>query len=407
MHTEYDYSDMTSFAIHGNNAANDQHAHLVPIFATSTYTFDNAQQGSDIFSGKTPGYVYSRFANPTVAAAEKMIAGLEAFHLTNNDGTPLRLKALLHASGSGALTTLLLSNLSAGDAVLSHPSLYGGSHELIYGLLPRLGIHALIADFSDTNQLEEIIRSTPALKIIHIETPANPTMNCIDLERTSILAKQYGVKVAVDNTFATPYLQQPFKYGVDFVFHSATKFLNGHGSSICGVLVGKDDQFMATNVYTTFKLLGANANPFDAFLLLQGVKTLALRMDQHCTNAEKIADFLVAHSAVEKVHYNGLATHPGYSITEKQMKRPGSVLSFELKGGMAAGRRFIDRLRMCTRAVSVGTIDTLVSHPASMSHSGMTPEDRQKAGIGEGLIRISVGLESVDDILNDIEEALR
>jgi len=203
---------MTSFAIHGSGHSNAEHAHLVPIYATSTFVFDNASQGMDRFSGKTPGFIYSRFGNPTVAAAEDMIAGLEAFGLTTEEGKPLKLRALLHASGQSAMTTLLLSNLSAGDVVLSHPGLYGGSHELLYGLLPRLGIRAISASLREENELEKLVQNTKNLKLIHIESPANPTMTCIDVEMVCRVAKRHAVKVSVDNTFATPYLQQPFRH---------------------------------------------------------------------------------------------------------------------------------------------------------------------------------------------------
>ena len=401
------YASMASFAIHGNGTANAEHAHLTPIYATSTFVFDSSSQGMDRFSGKTPGYVYSRFGNPTVAAAENMVAGLEAFGLNGEDGEPLQLKALLHASGQSAMTTLLLSNLSAGDVVLSHPGLYGGTHELIYGMLPRFGIRAVLASLGDEEELEALVRDTKGIKLIHIESPANPTMSCIDLEMVCKVARRHEIKVSVDNTFATPYLQQPFRYGADFVFHSTTKFLNGHGTSIGGVLVGKDLAFMEKTAYSTFKLLGGNSNPFDAYLLLLGMKTLGLRMDQHCRNAEAVAIFLSEHPAVDKVHYNGLASHESYAISSAQLRYPGAVLSFELKGGMEAAMLFIDQLRMCTRAVSVGTVDTLVSHPASMSHSGISPADRRTAGITDGLIRMSVGIEAIEDILKDIDQALR
>ena len=353
-----DHPSMTSLAIHGNHRENAEHAHLLPIFASSTFTFESAQQGMDRFSGKEPGYVYSRFANPTVRAAEELVADLEAFGITDKEGKPLELKALLHASGQSAMATMLLSNLSAGDTLLSHPSLYGGTHEFIYGLLPRFGIHSLLSDLKDPDQLEALIKATPGLKLIHIESPANPTMGCIDLAAVCSIAARHQIKVTVDNTFATPYLQQPFRYGADFVFHSTTKFLNGHGTSIGGVLIGKDIAFMSSVVYDTYKLLGANSNPFDAFLLTQGIKTLGLRMDRHCDNAEKVAAFLSGHNAVQKVHYNGLEDHADKAIAQKQMRRPGAVLSFELKGGMKAGMQFIDRLQVCTRVVSVVSRDS-------------------------------------------------
>jgi methionine-gamma-lyase len=210
----------------------------------------------------------------------------------------------------------------------------------------------------------------------------------------------------VDNTFATPYLQQPFKYGVDFVFHSTTKFLNGHGSAIGGVLIGKNLTFMTTTAQKYYTLLGSNSSPFDAYLLMLGIKTLGVRMEKHCSNAAMIASYLSKHKAVARVNYNGLPDSPGFAISEKQMRHAGAVLSFEVGNGLEAGKRFINKLAMCTRAVSIGAVDTLVSHPASMSHSGMKPADRLKAGIGDGLIRMSVGLEAPEDIIRDLEQAL-
>ena len=400
------YTSMGSVAIHAAHALSAAHAHLTPIFATSTFTFDSAEQGMNRFSGSEPGFIYSRFGNPTVAAAEEVIARLEAFNLFAEDGAPLQLKALLHASGQSAMATMFLSLLTAGDAVLSHYSLYGGTHEFMYGFLPLYNITALIADLRDLNAVEEIIKQTPSLKVIHLETPANPMMQCFDIEAICKLAKQHNIIVTVDNTFATPYLQQPFKHGADFVFHSTTKFLNGHGTSIGGVLVGRDIAFMKTKAYNTYKLLGGTSSPFDAYLLIQGMKTLELRMEAHCNNAMQVANFLQNHPAVARVYYAGLPNHPDATTVQKQMRLPGAVLSFELKEGFEGGKRFINKLDMCVRAVSLGTVDTLISHPASMSHSGMRREDRYKAGITDGLIRMSVGLENINDILKDLGNAL-
>lgn len=401
-----DYESMGSAAIHATAGEISEHAHLVPIFATSTFTFDSADQGMKRFAGKEPGYTYSRFGNPTTNTAADAVATLEAFGISTDDGTPLSLKAILTSSGQAAMAAMFMSNISAGDTVLSHYSLYGGTHEFLFGFLKRFGVNALIDNFSDLNVVEDILKKNPSIKMIHIETPANPTMQCIDLATVCSIAKRYGVKVTVDNTFATPYLQQPFKYGVDFVFHSTTKFLNGHGTSIGGVVVGRDISFMGKQCYQTVKLLGANSNPFDAFLLIQGIKTLELRMKQHCSNALEVATFLENHKAIAKVNYNGLPSHPDYNTSVKQMRHPGAVLSFELKEGFEGGKKFIDRLNMCVRAVSLGTVDTLISHPASMSHSGMLREDRIAAGITDGLIRMSVGLENISDILKDLDQAL-
>ena len=406
MKVEYPFSDISTAAIHAGRNANAEHAHLPPIYATSTFTFDSAEQGMNRFTGSEEGFVYSRFGNPTTSMAAEIIASLEAFGLTCDKGNPLQLKAILHASGQAAMATMFLCNLSSGDSVLSHYSLYGGTHEFLFDILPKYGIQGLIADFRDLDQLEIIIIKNPSLKLVHIETPANPTMLCIDLEAVTNLAKKHGILVTIDNTFATPYLQQPFKYGVDFVFHSTTKFLNGHGTAIGGVLIGRDINFMNTTAQKFYKLLGSTSSPFDAFLLMQGIKTLALRMEKHCSNAAIVADFLAKHPAIAKVNYNGLTDHPDYLVSKKQMRHPGAVLSFELTKGIEAGKRFIDQLSVCVRAVSVGTVDTLLSHPASMSHAGMSREDRLKSGITDGLIRMSVGLEAPEDILHDLEQAL-
>ncbi|MEX6690834.1 aminotransferase class I/II-fold pyridoxal phosphate-dependent enzyme [Danxiaibacter flavus] len=397
---------MQSFALHGDGHSHPEYAHLMPIFATSTFTFESAEQGTARFSGEEPGFVYSRFGNPTLSAAEEMLAGMEGFGLSDEKGKPLQLHARLHASGQGALATLLLSVLRPGDTVLSHSSVYGGTFEMIFQFLPNFGINAIATDFDDADKLKQLIATTKNVKLIHLETPANPLLSCIDLEVVCAIAAEHGIKVSVDNTFATPYLQQPFRFGADFVFHSTTKFLNGHGNAIGGVLIGKDANWMKQQAYQAYKLLGACPSAFDAFLVMNGAKTLPLRMEKHCENAEKVAAFLADHPKVEKVHYNGLSSHPGYAITQKQMRRPGAVLSFELDGGMTAAINFINRLQLCTRAVSLGTVDTLLSHPASMSHSGVSKADREKAGITDGLIRMSVGLECVEDIINDLQQAL-
>jgi methionine-gamma-lyase len=245
-----------------------------------------------------------------------------------------------------------------------------------------------------------------SIRLIHLETPANPTIRCVDIEAICSIAREKNIPVSVDNTFATPYLQQPFLHGADFVIHSTTKFLNGHGNAMGGVLLGKDLEFMRTRAWKWYALLGANSNPFDAFLLIQGLKTLELRMERHCHNAMEVAHFLEQHPNVAKVNYNGLPSHPDFAVSNKQMKHPGALLSFELKGGLDAGKQFINRLQLCTRAVSLGTPDTLLSHPASMSHFGIPAAERQSYGITDGLIRMSVGIENILDILTDLNQAL-
>jgi len=401
-------SGFGSAAIHSGHKPNDAYAHLVPIYATSTYVYDSAEQGMRRFKGEEEGYIYSRWGNPTFTEAVEKIAALEAFGLTDTEtGQPLSVKGFLHSSGMAAITNLLLSVLKKGETVLSHYSLYGGTQELMDNTLPGLGIEVVITDLRDLNRAEEALRANPSIKLMYLETPANPTMQCVDIAALAALAKRYDCLVACDNTFATPYLQQPFRLGADFIVHSTTKFLNGHGTSIGGILLGRDTALMRGPVAKMYKLLGGNSNPFDAFLLINGLKTLELRMDRHCDNAESVAHFLGAHPSVASVNFTGLHSHSEHAIAVRQMKRHGGMLSFELTGGLKAGVSCIDRLKMCTRTVSLGTCDSLLSHPASMTHFGVPAEQRKKYGITDGLIRMSVGIENVQDILADLEQALK
>lgn len=396
----------SSTAIHGGHKKGGENAHLTPIYASSTYVFDDADQGMRRFSGEEKGYIYSRWGNPTMTEAEEKIAALEAFGLTGSDGKEMELKAILHSSGMAALSTLMLGNLKAGDKILTHFSLYGGTQELLEKVLPPLGIEGIIVDLRDVNKAEEALKKDSAIKMLYLETPANPTIQCVDLAVLTRLGHQHNLLVAVDNTFATPYLQQPFKYGADFVIHSTTKFLNGHGTAIGGAVVGRDIKHMEGRMTKVHRLLGGNSNPFDAFLLVQGIKTLEIRMDNHCKNAQKVAEYLETNKAVKKVNHLGLSSHPDHAIAQRQMKQAGGVISFDLAGGLEAGKKFINNLQMCIRAVSLGTCDTLISHPASMTHYGVPKEKREQYGISDGLIRMSVGIENIEDILEDLQQAL-
>jgi methionine-gamma-lyase len=305
-----------------------------------------------------------------------------------------------------AISTLMLSNLKQGDKVLTHFSLYGGTDEILTKVLPGLGIETVIADLRHPNQVEDILKKNSGIRMMYLETPANPTIQCVDIEVLTGIAKRNGLLVACDNTFATPYLQQPFKYGVDFVIHSTTKFLNGHGTAIGGVLLGRDLGFMNGKATKTHRLLGGNSNAFDAFLLVQGIKTLELRMDRHCDNAMQVARFLEGHKQVARVNYAGLSSHTDHKVAMKQMRKPGGMLSFELKSGLQGGIDFMNQLKMCLRTVSLGTVDTLLCHPASMTHYSVPKEQREKYGITDGLIRMNVGIENPEDILTDLEQAL-
>ena len=391
----------SSVAVHAGHKQDPLYAHLVPIYASSTFVFDDAEQGMRRFSGKEEGYIYSRWGNPTTTEAEEKIAALETF------GLNMEAKGILHASGMAAITTLMLGTLKPGDKIITHYSLYGGTEELINRILPSFGITSIIADLRDLQKTKDIINTEKDIKMMYLETPANPTIQCVDIDELCQLAKQKNLLVACDNTFATPYLQQPFQFGVDFIVHSTTKFLNGHGTAIGGILLGKDIELMKTKITKVHRTLGGNSNAFDAFLLTQGMKTLEVRMERHCHNAMEVANFLDTNSAVAKVNYTGLATHPDYYTAMKQMRHPGAMLSFELKEGLQGGIDFMNKLKMCIRSVSLGTCDSLLSHPASMTHYSVPKEEKEKYGITDGLIRMNVGIENIQDIINDLDQALK
>jgi methionine-gamma-lyase len=398
------FGSICSHPLH--NKSGKINPHVEPIYPTTTYSYDNAQELMEVFKGEREGYIYSRWGNPTFDPVELKIAQLEAWNLTDENGSPLKLKAQLFSSGIAAISALLLAALKPGDKVIAQGTLYGGTNELLMDVLAPLGIQPIITDLKDLNKVESLIKEDNGVRMIYIETPSNPTIDCYDIEALCKLAKHYHLLTAVDNTFATPYLQQPFKYGVDFVAHSTTKYLNGHGNAIGGILLGKDLGFMKGKLFKTLKLIGSNANPFDAWLLSQGIKTLELRMDRHCSNAMKVAEFLNHHPKVAVTNYCGLPSHPDYALAKKQMRDFGGMLSFELKGGLEAGKKLMNEIRFCTLAVSLGTADTIIQHPASMSHLPVPKAVREKYGITDGLIRLSVGIENPEDIIEDLEQAL-
>jgi methionine-gamma-lyase len=400
MEKSFPLTGWSSAAIHSGHRQDPMYAHQTPIYASSTYVFDAAEQGMRRFSGEEEGYIYSRWGNPTITEAEEKIAALETF------GLGIEAKGILHSSGMAAISTLIFATLKPGDKILTHYSLYGGTDELVTKILPAFGITATITDLRDLNKTEQVLKSDSTIKMMYLETPANPTIQCVDIEELSRLGKIFHCIVACDNTFATPYLQQPFRYNVDFIVHSTTKFLNGHGTAIGGILLAKDLEFMKTRCTKVHRLLGGNSNPFDAFLLIQGIKTLEVRMERHCHNAMEVAGFLESHPAVAKVNYTGLSSHPDYYTAMKQMRHPGAMMSFELKSGLQGGIDFMNKLKMCVRTVSLGTVDTLLSHPASMTHYSVPKEEREKYGISDGLIRMNVGIENIQDIIADLDEAL-
>lgn len=380
--------------------------HMEPIIASTTFSYDDPEALMEVFLGEKKGFIYSRWSNPTTELAEQKIAALEACGIKDEEGNPLVLTAKMFSSGMGAISSLFLSHLGPGDKVIAQGTLYGGTAELLVKLLSRHGVEPIIMDLKDLQRVEEIIKNDSRVKMLYIETPSNPTIDCYDIEALTKIARQKNIKVAVDNTFASPFLQQPFRYGVDFVVHSTTKYLNGHGNSISGMLIGRDESFMNKEVFEHRKLLGSSINAFDAWLLLQGVKTLEVRMQRHCANAMEVAKFLESHPKIRLVNYCGLPSHRDHLVAKKQMKDFGGMLSFELKDGLEAGKKLMKNIRLCQLAVSLGTVDTIIQHPASMSHVGVAKAVRDQYGITDGLVRLSVGIEDAKDIIADLGQAL-
>lgn len=376
-------------------------SHILPIFPTSSFVFESIEQGMDIFTGKEEGHVYGRYGNPTIEAVAQKLADLEVY------GSDMEASGIMVSSGMSAISTLFMSALKAGDKILSQGNLYGGTTELLQKIFKNLGIEPIFTDLQDLGQVEDILKSNPEIKMLYFETPANPTLACVDIAALSQLGKKYNVLTAIDNTFPTPYFQRPLLLGCDFVIHSTTKFINGHGNSIAGVIIGKDKSFMKDKVWTAMKLAGTNCNPWDAWLTHNGLKTLTLRMDKHQENAQKLAEFLASNDEIKTVNYLGLEDHSDHELAKKQMTGFGGMMSFELKGGLDRGIEFMKKINFCVLAPTLGDTDTLILHPASMSHKNVAKEMRERNGITDGLIRISVGIESAEDIINDINQALK
>ncbi|MBK8657496.1 MAG: aminotransferase class I/II-fold pyridoxal phosphate-dependent enzyme [Bacteroidetes bacterium] len=374
--------------------------HVAPIFTSSTYVYESAEKAQKVFEGKEDAFIYSRWSHPNAELVEKKLEQLETF------GLDITAKALVFSSGMAALSALFQSVLKPGDALLAQGNIYGTSVDYFNHYGKEYGIEVIYANFSDIKQLEEILKKNRKVKLMYIETPSNPTIRCYDLATLNTIAKKYGVKTAVDNTFASPYLQQPFKFGIDFILHSSTKYLNGHGTGLSGFVLGKDVSFIKKEVWKIRKLNGTICAPFDAWMLNVGLKTLSLRMEKHCANAQAVANFLLQHKAVSKVNYLGLKTDEGHALAKKQMRNFGGVLSFELKEGYKAGKKLMQKIKLCKLTASLGTIDTLIQHPASMSHYFVPKKQREAFGISDGLIRLSVGIEDAEDIIADLNQAL-
>lgn len=381
-------------AIHSGYEKNEHGALATPIYQTSTFIFDSAEQGGRRFDLEEEGYMYSRLGNPTNSQLENKIANLE-----NAEA------AVSTSSGMGAITSAIWTSVQAGDHIIAAKTLYGCTFAFLNHGLSKYGVEVTFVDTTDIENVKRAIKDNT--KLIYLETPANPNMKISDIRAISEIAHgREDCRVIVDNTYNTPYIQRPLDLGADIVVHSATKYLNGHGDVIAGFIVGDREFIEEARLVGIKDMTGASLSPFDAFLINRGMKTLDLRMEKHCSNAQKVAEFLEDHPLVEKINYPGLKSFPQYKLAREQMKLPGAMISFEIKGGMEKGRKLMNSVKLCRLAVSLGDAETLIQHPASMTHSPYTEEERLESGISDGLVRLSVGLEDPEDIIEDLKEAL-
>ena len=383
-------------AIHAGNKKDTQYGALTtPIYQTSTFVFEDCKQGGNRFAGEESGFIYSRLGNPTSSVLEEKIANLEGGEA-----------AAVTSSGMGAITSALWTICKAGDHIIADGTLYGCTFAYLSHGISRYGVEVTFLDTSDLEALKAALR--PNTKVVYLETPANPNLKITDIRAVSDLVHGFNpeIKVVCDNTFATPYLHRPLELGADVVVHSATKYLNGHGDVIAGVVVGKADYIAEVRLFGIKDMTGSVLGPFESFLILRGLKTMEIRMERHCASAQKVAEFLKDHPAVESISFPGLPEHPGYEVAKKQMLLPGAMISFEVKGGRANGAKLLDSLEMCSLAVSLGDAETLIEHPASMTHSPYSAEELKAVGISEGLVRLSVGLENPEDIIDDLKTGL-
>ena len=364
----------------------------VPIYQTSTFQFKNAQDGADCFSGKSDGYIYTRIGNPTIKALEDNIAALE-----NGFG------GIATSSGMGAVSAIYFALLGQGDHMISTASVYGPSRGLMEQDFSRFGVESDYVNTSDIENIKEAIK--PNTKVLYIETPSNPTMELTDIKAAVKVAHEHGIIVVVDNTFSSPYLQKPLDLGADIVFHSITKFINGHADIVGGVIVAKTEE-LYKKVRHAMVYMGSNMDPHQAFMVIRGVKTLSIRIERAQQSAMKIAKHLENHPKVEWIKYPGLESHPQHELAKEQMSGFGSMISFGVKGGLEAGRILMDNVHLAILAVSLGGVETLIQHPASMTHAAVSHEDKLAAGISDDLVRFSVGIEDVEDIIADLDQAL-
>jgi methionine-gamma-lyase len=378
--------------IHGVAFDDEFGSVTVPIYQTSTFRFKSAQHGADCFTGASEGYIYTRIANPTIRALEQNIASLE----NGFDG-------IATSSGMAAITSVYMALLNAGDHIISTAAVYGPARGVLEHDFARFQVEASFVNTADIDEIKKAIRTNT--KVLYIETPANPTMEITDITACAEITRGHGLVLVVDNTFCTPYLQKPLELGADVVLHSVTKFINGHADIVGGIIVTKE-AVLYKKIRHCMVYMGCNMDPHQAYMVLRGVKTLSVRIDRNQENAMKVAHFLEGHPKVSWVKYPGLASHPQFELAKRQMTGFGSMISFGLDGGFEAGRKLMDNVHLAVLAVSLGGVETLIQHPASMTHAGVSIEDKQEAGITDDLVRFSVGIENVEDIINDLKQAL-
>jgi methionine-gamma-lyase len=378
--------------VHGTGIKDPFGSVITPIYQTSTFRFESAEHGARCFSGESDGYIYTRIDNPTTMELEKTIAQLE----NGFDGIGT-------SSGMAAINTVYMVYLGAGKHIVSHNAVYGPARGIMEGTYARFGVESTYIDTTDLEQLKNAIR--PNTSLIYLESPANPTIGISDIPAICEIARKYNIPVCVDNTFCSPYLQNPLDMGADVVLHSLTKFINGHADIIGGMIVSKKEEDYK-KLRTMMVNLGCNMDPHQAFLTRRGLKTLALRLDRAQESALIIADFLESHPKVEWVMYPGLRSHPHFDLGKKLMRGSGAMISFGLKGGLDAGRKLMNSVEFCVLAVSLGGIETLIQHPASMTHSKLSAEAKKQGGITDDLVRLSVGIEEAADIISDLDQAL-
>jgi len=379
--------------IHAGTFEDQYGSATVPIYQTSTFKFKSAQHGADCFSGKSDGYIYTRIGNPTIRAFEKNVAELE----NGYDG-------IATSSGMAAITSVYMALLGAGSHIISSDAVYGPARGVLEQDFARFNVEATFVNTANADNILNALQTNT--KVLYVETPANPTMEITDLKVCAQIAKEHGLLLVVDNTFSSPYLQKPLELGADVVLHSITKFINGHADIVGGVIVAKSQE-LYKKIRHSMVYMGCNMDPTQAFMVLRGLKTLAIRIDRAQQSAQLVAEYLQNHPLVAWIKYPGLDTHPQHELAKRQMNGYGSMMSFGLKGGYEAGRKLMDHVKLAILAVSLGGVETLIQHPASMTHAGVSHEHKIAAGITDDLIRLSVGIEDVEDIMADLKQALK